>query len=474
MGTLIKPKELHDQPVLRPSLSPLSLSTTLITTAASWLGSNLESTTDWEEKKAGKRRNKKKGSVVSGQTHADAVIPSSPVHFVFVNQYHGSGYEALANSSVQSLFHLKEKTVESVVGIHECRNNDLFLSPFVLCSRINLCGNPGMFTNLDTGFSHSVKLENDTRMKVAGKGVVKLMLNGINYAIGDVYCVPELKNNLLSPKGYEMKGSEQMVYNLQKALYGLKQAPRAWFSRIESYFLKEGFKSSPSEQTLFIKKVGGKIFIVSIYVDDLMFTSNDDTVLSDFKCYMKEFEMTDLGELKFFLGIESNSVQNPIVPGKKVCSDEDGTKVDTTLFKQMVGSLMFLTATRLDLMFVVSLISRYMAKPTQLHFAIAKRTLRYLRGTVDFGVYYKKDGERDLLGFTDSDYAGDVEDNKSTSRHVFMMNGGAVAWSSRKQPIVTLSTTEAEFVAVVSCACQAMWMRKILREVIKQSILNPI
>ncbi|KAL6227016.1 hypothetical protein ACLB2K_000975 [Fragaria x ananassa] len=284
----------------------LSLSTTLITTAASWLGSNLESTTDWEEKKAGKRRNKKKGSVVSGQTHADAVIPSSPVHFVFVNQYHGSGYEALANSSVQSLFHLKEKTVESVVGIHECRNNDLFL-----------------------------------RMKVAGKGVVKLMLNGINYAIGDVYCVPELKNNLLSPKGYEMKGSEQMVYNLQKALYGLKQAPRAWFSRIESYFLKEGFKSSPSEQTLFIKKVGGKIFIVSIYVDDLMFTSNDDTVLSDFKCYMKEFEMTDLGELKFFLGIESNS----------------------------------------------------------------------------------------------------------------------------EQPIVTLSTTEAEFVAVVSCACQAMWMRKILREV---------
>ncbi|KAL6131891.1 hypothetical protein ACLB2K_070264 [Fragaria x ananassa] len=115
MGTLIKPKELHDQPVLRPSLSPLSLSTTLITTAASWLGSNLESTTDWEEKKAGKRRNKKKGSVVSGQTHADAVIPSSPVHFVFVNQYHGSGYEALAKPNLKLVnLDIKESADHSV------------------------------------------------------------------------------------------------------------------------------------------------------------------------------------------------------------------------------------------------------------------------------------------------------------------------------------------------------------------------
>lgn len=96
-----------------------------------------------------------------------------------------------------------------------------------------------------------------------------------------------------------------MVYKLQKALYGLKQAPRAWFSRIESYFIKEGFESSPSEQTLFIKRKGGKILIVSIYVDDLLFTSDDEEMLREFKCSMKkEFDMTDLGKMRYFLGIE--------------------------------------------------------------------------------------------------------------------------------------------------------------------------
>ena len=130
-----------------------------------------------------------------------------------------------------------------------------------------------------------------------------------------------------------------------------------------------------------------------------------------------------------------------------------------------MGSLIYLTATRLDLMFVVSLISRFMACPTQQHFATAKKVLRYLKGTVDYGVFYRKGGVSDLNEFTDSNYAKDMENSKSTSGYVFMMSGGAVAWSSRKQPIVTLSTTEAEFVAARACACQAVWMRRILKEI---------
>jgi len=195
------------------------------------------------------------------------------------------------------------------------------------------------------------------------------------------------------PQGYEVAGKKDMVYKLHKALYGLKQAPRAWFSRIEAYIFNEGFISSSSEQTLFIKQKGGKILIVSIYVDDLLFTSNDEELLNEFKRSMKdECDMTDLGKMRYFLGIEvmqkadgificqrkyvaelierfgmqnNNSVCNPIVPGQKVGRDEAGVKVDSTLYKQMVGSLMYLTATRLDLMFVVSLISRFMTNPTE-------------------------------------------------------------------------------------------------------------
>lgn len=126
---------------------------------------------------------------------------------------------------------------------------------------------------------------------------------------------------------------------------------------------------------------------------------------------------------------------------------------------------MYLTATRPDLMFVVSLISRFMANPTELHFGTAKRIMRYVKGTLEFGIWYQREGKSELLGYTDSDYAGDVDDSRSTSGYVFLMSGGAVAWSSRKQPIVTLSTTEAEYVAAATCACQAIWMKRILKEI---------
>jgi len=295
------------------------------------------------------------------------------------------------------------------------------------------------------------------------------------------------------PPGFVTKGKEQMVYKLKKALYGLKQAPRAWYSRIESYFTAQGFKKCPYEHTLFIKTGGeGKLLVVCLYVDDLLYTGNDDSMFAEFKqSMMSEFEMTDLGRMHYFLGIEvqqnstgifigqkkyaqqvlekfkmneCNSVTNPIVPGTKLCKDHGGTKIDNTLYKQIVGSLMYLTHTRPDIMFVVCLLSRYMECPTELHLMAAKRVFRYLKGTINFGVLYRKGGSESLSAYSDSDYAGDVEDRKSTSGYVFMLSSGAISWSSKKQPIVTLSTTEAEFISATSCACQAIWLRRILQQ----------
>lgn len=116
-------------------------------------------------------------------------------------------------------------------------------------------------------------------------------------------------------------------------------------------------------------------------------------------------------------------------------------------------------------MFVTGLISRFMENPTHLHLQAAKRVLRYIKGTLDLGVFYKKGGETTLIGYTDSDYAGDLDDRKSTSGYVFLLGGGAVAWMSKKQPVVTLSTTEAEYVAAASAACQGVWMRRLLETV---------
>jgi len=295
------------------------------------------------------------------------------------------------------------------------------------------------------------------------------------------------------PPGYVKLGAEDKVYKLKKALYGLKQAPRAWYSRIEAYFLREGFQKCPHEHTFFVKTENGKMLIVCLYVDNLIYTGNNYAMFEKFKeSMMIEFEMTDLRMMHYYLGLEvvqsttcifisqkkyvqeilerfqmnnCNSVGTPTEVGVKLFKDPEGKRVDSTNYKQIVGSLMYLTATRPDIMYAVSLISRYMENPKEIHLLAAKRIFRYLQGTADFGLLYKKGEHSDLMGFTDSDYTGDQDDRKSTSGYVFMLGTGAVSWSSKKQPIVTLSTTEAEFVAAASCACQAIWLRRILEEI---------
>lgn len=292
------------------------------------------------------------------------------------------------------------------------------------------------------------------------------------------------------PPGFETLDEIDKVYKLKKALYGLRQAPRAWYSKIEGYFQRKGFNKCYCEHTLFVKAEKEGILIVSLYVDDLIYTGNSEEMLEEFKASMKdEFSMTDLGRMKYFLGIEviqdeegifigqkkyaedilekfgmasCNFVKNPMVPGQKLSKEGYGPPVDATMFKQMVGSLRYLTATRPDLIYSVNLVSRYMEKPTEQHLLAVKRILRYVRGTTGYGIQYKCEGDVKLVGYADSDYAGDVDDRKSTSGYVFMFGGAAVSWASKKQPIVTLSTTEAEFVAAANGACQAVWLRNVL------------
>jgi hypothetical protein len=306
------------------------------------------------------------------------------------------------------------------------------------------------------------------------------------------------------PQGFEKQGEEHKVYRLKRALYGLKQAPRAWYSRIETYFVKEGFEKCFCEHTLFTKTSDkGSMLIVSLYVDDLIFTGNSECMFKGFKdSMMREFDMSDLGRMKYFLGVEviqnaelificqkkyarevlgrfgmehSNAVQNPIVPGCKLTKNEENAKgVNTTEYKQLVGSLLYLTATRPDLMYAVGLVSRYMKRPTEMHLQAVKRILRYLRGTTEFGIIYRKGDEGQLRAYADSDYAGDVDDRKSTSGFVFMLGTGAVSWSSKKQPVVTLSTTEAEFIAAASCACQGVWLRRILGNIGLEQVTSTV
>lgn len=159
---------------------------------------------------------------------------------------------------------------------------------------------------------------------------------------------------------------------------------------------------------------------------------------------------------------DCNSVCTPTEFGLKLMKDEEGKKINVTLYKQMVGSLMYLTSTRPDIMYGASLISRYMENPTENHLCVVKRIFCYLKGTVDFGIFYAAKTTEKLIEFSNSDFAGDLNDRKSTFGFVFLMGSGAVSWISKKQHIVILSSTEAEFIAAATCSFQAIWLRKLL------------
>ena len=327
-----------------------------------------------------------------------------------------------------------------------------------------------------------ISLAAQNKWKIHQMDVKSAFLNGVLEE--EVY--------IQQPSGYEVKGHEDKVLKLKKALYGLKQAPRAWNNRIDKYFKENGFTKCPHEHALYIKFKDGDVLIVCLYVDDLIFTGNNPSFFEEFKKAMaKEFEMTDIGLMAYYLGIEvkqnedgifisqesyareilkkfklddCNPISTPVECGVKLSKHDEAEKVDPTLFKSLVGSLRYLTCTRPDILYAVGLVSRYMENPITTHFKAAKRILRYIKGTIDFGLFYSISNDFKLVGYSDSDWGGDTDDRKSTSGFAFFMGNTAFTWMSRKQPIVTLSTCEAEYVAATSCVCHAIWLRNLLKE----------
>lgn len=296
------------------------------------------------------------------------------------------------------------------------------------------------------------------------------------------------------PEGFVKRGQEHHVYKLVKVLYGLKQAPRAWYTKLHKYLESLGFTRCPYEHAVYTKKVGEEVLIVGVYVDDLLVTSTKVSVIEDFKIQMgRRFDMSDLGRLSFYLGIEveqgpgyielkqatyakkllekagmleCNPTKYPMDPKETLTKDEGSIAVDTTQFRSLVGGLRYLVYTRPDIAYSVGMVSRFMERLTILHQNAAKRILRYVKGTLDFGlVYTSKSGNSLITGFSDSDLRGNVEDRKSTGGMVFYLNEILVTWVSEKQRCVALSTCEVEFMADTAAACQAIWLRNLLGQV---------
>lgn len=284
---------------------------------------------------------------------------------------------------------------------------------------------------------------------------------------------------------------------MSKALYGLKQAHRAWNIKLDSCLKKIGFRKCASEQAVYTRGVGKTRLILGVYVDDLIVTGGDPLEISVFKKQMSsEFEMSDLGKLSFYLGIEveqeadcitikqtgyakkvlsrfgmenCNSTKVPMNPGAVLDEDKEGEAIDPIEYRRIVGCLRYLLHTRLDLTFSVGIVSRFMKRPTVMHQNAVKQVLRYLKGTVNYGLEYtREEKEEKLVGYLDSDLAGDKKHRRSTGGMAFYLNDSLITWCSHKERSVALSSCEAEFVAATGAAMQAMWLRSLLSELTRR------
>ncbi|GJT23761.1 putative ribonuclease H-like domain-containing protein [Tanacetum coccineum] len=286
------------------------------------------------------------------------------------------------------------------------------------------------------------------------------------------------------PPGFLDPKNPQKVYKVVKALYGLHQAPRAWYATLSTFLLKNGYRRGTIDKTLFLKKDKHDIILVQVYVDDIIFGSTKKSWCDEFEALMKSrFQMSSMGELTFFLGLQVKQKEDgifisqdkyvaeilkkfdfanvktastPIETQKPLVKDEEASDVDVHLYRSMIGSLMYLTASRPDIMFAVCACSRFQVTPKSSHLSAVKRIFRYLKGKPKLGLWYPRVSSFDLESYSDSDYAGANLDRKSTTGGCQFLGRRLISWQCKKQTIVATSTTEAEYVAAVSCCGQVL------------------
>ncbi|TYK11079.1 Beta-galactosidase [Cucumis melo var. makuwa] len=294
------------------------------------------------------------------------------------------------------------------------------------------------------------------------------------------------------PPGFEAQFGQE-VCKLQKSLYGLKQSPRAWFDRFTTFVKSQGYSQGHSDHTLFTKaSKTGKIAILIVYVDDIVLTGDDQTEISQLKQRMgDEFEIKDLGNLKYFLGMEvarskegisvsqrkytldlltetgmlgCRPADTPIEFNCKLGNSDDQVPVDKEQYQRLVGKLIYLSHTRPDISFAVSVVSQFMQAPYEKHMEAVNRILRYLKNTPGKGLMFRKTNRKTIEAYTDSDWAGSVIDRKSTSGYCTFVWGNLVTWRSKKQSVVARSSAEAEYRAMSLGICEEIWLQKVLSD----------
>ena len=298
------------------------------------------------------------------------------------------------------------------------------------------------------------------------------------------------------------------VLKLNKSIYGLKQSGRNWFHTLQNFLLSMNFNQSSADNCIFVKNENGVKIIILVWVDDILVSSTNIDCINDIKNALSlKFKMKDFGSIGDFLGIQFENHDQFIKMHqgkfidklllrfnmgdcytKQLPCDINGTKIDfisdspilenKTLFREIIGSLIYLmSCTRPDISFIVNKLAQNMQNPSVAYLNAAKDVLRYLKGTKNFGLIFKKqklDGPSglEINGYSDSNW-GMSSDRKSTTGYCFrLLDSALVSWKTKKQPTVALSTCEAEFMALTSAVQEALYLKQLLIDILGVGSIN--
>lgn len=346
----------------------------------------------------------------------------------------------------------------------------------------------------------------DTFSPVAKMGTVRLLLRlaaSKNWSITQMDIINAFLNGDLDeeiymtmPPGYsQLTGKswpKNYVCKLHKSLYGLKHASRQWNQKLSSVILADGFTQAPSDHSLFVKCTSDVFLAILVYVDDiLLIGSNDDAVVA-FKDVLKAaFKLRDLGPAKYFLGFEiarnetgisinqrkyvlelledagllgCKPLSVPMEPNLKMSSTDGDLLEDPSVYRRIVGRLLYLTHTRPDITYAVHKLSQYMSQPRSVHLQAANRILRYLKNDPGQGLFFSATEASQLTAFSDADWAACPDSRRSVTGYCIFLGDALISWCCRKQPTVSRSSSEAEYRAMADTTCELVWLTSLLRD----------